>query len=222
LPASGGDAAAKSEDVPSAVSSSDAKPAIFAAPVSIPRDAQDVKTAALVADSVPSTSALAPGHATNATVHPAPASETALALPTPVRDQNWGNDFAQKVVWLATNDKQSAQITLNPPQMGPIEISVNIDKGGATASFMSANAEVRDAIETAMPRLREMFASAGIELGQTNVSAESFRQQSGNQEDNRSTAQWKADNAILVGANGARAASGLGIQRGNGLVDLFA
>jgi flagellar hook-length control protein FliK len=146
-----------------------------------------------------------------------------LSVPTPVRGQNWAADFGQKIVWLATNDKQVAQLTLNPPQMGPIEISLSLDKGHATASFVSANAEVRDAIDTAMPRLREMFASAGINLGQTNVSAESFRQQAGNDEANRPASHRGADNAILVAdAMGSARASGLGVRQGNGMVDIFA
>jgi len=145
-----------------------------------------------------------------------------LALPTPVRSQNWTTDFGQKIVWLATNDKQLAQLTLNPPQMGPIEISVNVDKGHATASFVSANAEVRDAIETALPRLREMFASAGIELGQTNVSAESFQQQAQSGEGNRGTSRWSADDAILVTDSATSSSRDLGGRRGNGMVDIFA
>ena len=149
--------------------------------------------------------------------------ETPLSVPTPIRDQNWAGDFAQKVVWLANNDKQSAQLTLNPPHMGPIEVSLSMDKGSATASFVSASAEVRDAIETALPRLREMFASAGIELGQTNVSAQSFQQQASNGEANRSPSQWMADNAILVANSaGSLPSRAFSAQQGNGLVDIFA
>lgn len=146
-----------------------------------------------------------------------------LAVQTHVRDQSWSSDFAQKIVWLANNDKQSAQLTLNPPQMGPIEISLSVDKGSASAAFVSANPEVRDAIETALPRLREMFASAGIQLGQTNVSSESFRQQSESNAGNPAQSQARGDNAILAGVSGesttTRAFLG---QGGNGLVDLFA
>ena len=71
-----------------------------------------------------------------------------------------------KIVWLTANDQKFAQLTLNPPQMGPIEISLNINKDTASAYFISPNAEVREAIETALPRLREMLAGVGIELGQ--------------------------------------------------------
>jgi len=153
-----------------------------------------------------------------------PNHEVSLSIPTPLRDQNWATDFGQKVMWLASSDKQFAQLTLNPPQMGPIEISLSLDKTNATASFVSANADVRNAIESAMPRLREMFASAGINLGQTNVSAESFRQQAGNGEGYRpSSSHWTADNAILVADSVGSARSGsFAVQRGNGMVDIFA
>ena len=149
--------------------------------------------------------------------------EASLSVSTPIRDQNWAGDFAQKIVWLASSDKQSAQLTLNPPHMGPIEVSLSMDKGSATASFVSASAEVRDAIETALPRLREMFASAGIELGQTNVSAQSFQQQASNGEANRSPSQWMADNAILVANSaGSLPSRAFSAQQGNGLIDIFA
>ena len=154
---------------------------------------------------------------------PTQRSEGSLKVETPVHDRTWASDFNQKVVWLATNDKQSAQLTLNPPQMGPIEISLNINKDGASAFFVSPNAEVREAIETALPRLREMLAGVGIELGQANVSAESFRQQAGNESARQGTPRWQADNAIL-GNDSTRGLLGQSItaQRGNSLVDIFA
>ena len=157
--------------------------------------------------------------------HPATTAqrEAPLAVHAHVREQSWSSEFSQKIVWMASADKQSAQLTLNPPQMGPIEISLNVDKGNASASFVSANQEVRDAIETALPRLREMFASAGIQLGQTNVSSESFRQQSENHAANLARSQAGSDNDILAGSSGesltGRAFLG---GAGNGLVDLFA
>jgi flagellar hook-length control protein FliK len=156
----------------------------------------------------------------------APAAENrdaSLAVKTPFRDQGWDADFGQKIMWLAKNDKHSAQLTLNPAQMGPIEISITVDKGNATASFASANADVREAIETALPRLREMFANAGIQLGQTNVGAESFQRQAANDGAGFGGARWVADNAILasdpVGSGSGRT---LAVQQGNGMVDIFA
>jgi len=169
-----------------------------------------------------STAALA---ATTAQPSHAARAEDTLRVATPVRDPAWAAEFGQKVVWLATQDKQSAQITLNPPQMGPIEISLSVKNDHATAHFASANPEVREAIESSMPRLREMLAGVGVELGQTNVSAESFRQ----------AQDWQGGQSSGSGGNGGgrdgdgRAAPSSGaiaatrrIQAGNGLVDTFA
>lgn len=201
----------------------DDKPARFAVPAFVAPGAEPSMAKTILADTLPKTvseaSGITPGNAQNLLIN----RDLSLPLSTPVRDQGWSADFAQKIVWLATSDKQTAQLTLNPPHMGPIEISLNIDRGNASASFVSANAEVRDAIETALPRLREMFASAGIELGQTNVSAESFRQQPGNGDGQRSSSQWVADNAILgTDSAGSLSARAFSVKHGNGLVDIFA
>ena len=181
-------------------------------------------------EKAPATESIAKGDEQARTIstlasHPAATAQrdAPLAVHANIRDQSWSSEFSQKIVWLATADKQSAQLTLNPPQMGPIEISLSVDKGSASASFVSANQEVRDAIETALPRLREMFASAGIQLGQTNVSSESFRQQSENPAASRARSQAGGDNDILAGASVESLTSrGFHGQAGNGLVDLFA
>ena len=201
----------------------DDKPAKFAVPLLVAPSAEPVMAKTILAETLPNTISEPAGN-TPVNAHNFPINrDLALPLSTPVREQNWSVDFAQKIVWLATNDKQTAQLTLNPPHMGPIEISLNIDKGNASASFVSANAEVRDAIETALPRLREMFASAGIELGQANVSAESFRQQPGSGEGQRSSSRWVADNAILgADSAGSLSARAFSAQHGHGLVDIFA
>lgn len=149
--------------------------------------------------------------------------DASLAVKTPFRDQGWDADFGQKIMWLAKNDKHSAQLSLNPAQMGPIEISITVDKGHVTASFASASADVREAIETALPRLREMFANAGIQLGQTNVGAESFQRQAANDGAGFGGSRWAADNAILAGDPvGSGSGRTLAVQQGNGMVDIFA
>ena len=151
--------------------------------------------------------------------------DASLAVNTPVHATNWHDDFTQKIVWMASSDKQSAQITLNPPQMGPIEVTLNLDKGNATASFVSANTEVREAIETAIPRLREMFANAGIDLGQTNVSTGSFQQQADHtQHQDFGASRNTADGSGILAAGVITQASvgTYGVTQGRGLVDTFA
>lgn len=170
-------------------------------------------------DPTSSLSALAavPGHGAAVT------DDITVPFPTPLRDPSWAGDLGQKLLWFASHEKQLAQLTLHPPQLGSIEITLNLDKDGASAHFVSLNADVRGAIETAVPRLREMFAGTGIELGQVSVGSESFRQQSDRQQESSHRPRPPADNAIL-GSDSANSLSGKTFvaQRGRGLVDIFA
>lgn len=154
---------------------------------------------------------------------PSPA-DSSLHIPTPVRDAAWPAELSQKVVWMSRQDLQSAQITLNPPQLGPIEISLDVKNEQASAVFVSGNAEVREAIESALPRLREMLAGIGVELGQTNVSHESFRQASEQNSQYRQAAARSADANIDRGimTNETAGTTTVRARVGNGLVDTFA
>ena len=186
-------------------------------PVKDPVKPQEALTEATTAPTLLATGQ-GPSHAT--TRH-----DASLAVNTPVHATNWHDDFTQKIVWMASSDKQSAQITLNPPQMGPIEVTLNLDKGNATASFVSANTEVREAIETAIPRLREMFANAGIDLGQTNVSTGSFQQQADHaQQQGVGASRNTGDGSGILAAGTISPASAgtYGVTQGRGLVDTFA
>ena len=104
----------------------------------------------------------------------------------------WDQQLGQKVVWMAAGGDQSATLTLNPPDLGPVQVVLTVTNDQADAAFMSAQPEVRQALEAAMPRLREMMSEAGIAFGSATVSAGTPEQQH----------------------NGERAASGE--RRGNG------
>tara|TARA_R110001599_G_scaffold159052_1_gene346172 strand:- start:194278 stop:195387 length:1110 start_codon:yes stop_codon:yes gene_type:complete len=90
---------------------------------------------------------------------------------------DWDKALGQKVVWMVQGAQTSATMTLNPPDLGPMQITLNVNNNQATASFIAHHPEVRNALENAMPRLREMLGDAGIQLGQSNVSAGTSDQQ---------------------------------------------
>jgi flagellar hook-length control protein FliK len=165
-----------------------------------------------------------PAAANLAASAPARADDAARPIPvvTPLRDRAWGDDFAQKVAWVATHHRQSAELTLNPPAMGSIEISLRIDHDkSAAATFVSASAEVRETIETALPRLREMLASAGITLGEAQVSAESFRQAPGNERNPGEGASPARNESSILMADPQIQAGVSVAGAGHGLVDMF-
>jgi len=145
------------------------------------------------------------------------APRLAPAVGTPA----WGQALGEKIVWMATAAQQTATLTLNPPNMGPLQIVVNVSNEQATASFFSAQPEVRQALEAAFPRLREMMSEAGIQLGQASVSADTPRQ------DASAHRQGQA-NALPFPVADDPAATGLQTvqapvrQSGRGLIDMFA
>ena len=139
---------------------------------------------------------------------------------TPLAHSAWADDFSQKIVWVATQHEQSAELHLNPPQLGPLDVSIKVNGDQATAIFTSPHAVVRDAIEQALPKLREMLADNGIMLGNASVSDQSPREQQAGQSGHpqkREGWQTKIDQAILVGS--PPIGSG---HRQQGLVDTFA
>lgn len=90
----------------------------------------------------------------------------------------WDQAIGQKIVWMVAGGEQTAQLTLNPPDLGPVQVVLSISDSFVDASFVSSHLDVREAIEAAAPKLREMMDNAGISLSGFSVSAESA--QSGN------------------------------------------
>lgn len=150
------------------------------------------------------------------------AAQEAVAVRTPLRAAGWDADFAQKVVWMAGRESQSAQLVLNPPQMGTVEVRLTLTGGEAGAQFFSPHHNVREAIESAMPRLREMMAEAGLSLGQASVSSESFRDQRANAENSGRFASAAVDDEASDAQNAASLGQSRHVTQGRGLVDLYA
>ena len=161
------------------------------------------------------------GHASNAQLATQNISGS-NPISTPLHSPQWSEDFSQKLVWMAKNDLQTAQLSINPPNMGPIEVTLTLGIENASAHFASPHAEVRAVLEAALPKLKEMLADSGIQLGQANVSAQSqgqFSEQQkpkerGSSSFSRTQRPFQTDNII----NGVQA---LRSRQGIGLVDTF-
>ncbi|HSJ80596.1 MAG TPA: flagellar hook-length control protein FliK [Thiobacillus sp.] len=133
----------------------------------------------------------------------------------------WNQALGEKVVWMAAGAQQTATLTLNPPNMGPLQIVLNLENDQATASFFSAQPEVRQALEAAFPRLKEMMNEAGIQLEQATVSADTPRQE--NPSDQQAQRVAPPFGGRDDGASGGMQTLHLPAQQsGRGLVDTFA
>lgn len=94
----------------------------------------------------------------------------------------WSNNLAERAVWMAGQTIHSAEIQLDPPELGPLQIKIQMNQDQATVSFVSANPQVREAVEQTMGRLRELFQEQGIELVDSGVSDQQPKQQRGDGE----------------------------------------
>ena len=152
-----------------------------------------------------------------------------LSIPTPLDSPQWASDFGRQFVSMAkggVNMPQTAELRLDPPELGPLRISINVVDNVAHAIFVSAHANVRHTLENSLPQLQQLLAQAGISLGQTSVSDHGQPQQAfgdGEGGDHRQTSQ-----AIAIGdaAGGdiAHASLGSGSRSPapDALVDTFA
>ena len=126
------------------------------------------------------TSNLHPQAASPMALTPAnPSGQTSAGMPqldiqTTVHNPNWGRAMGERIVWLVGQSKQGAEIRLNPPELGPLEVRVAVNQDQqASLVFNTQHSSVRDAIESALPRLREMLADQGLNLVDVDVRQDS-------------------------------------------------
>ena len=125
----------------------------------------------------PATPATVSAFSATATANRAEARAEAAATPAsypitvPVQDPRFPDALGERVAWLVREGMQSAELTLHPKELGPIRIDLSIDGEAASIGFSAAQADTRGAIEQALPRLREMLADQGLQLGATLVDA---------------------------------------------------
>ena len=135
----------------------------------------------------------------------------------------WDGALAQKVVWMVTQQQQVAQLQLNPPNLGPMEVMLTVSNDPTSQTrieFTSPHLAVREAIEAALPRLREMMADNGISLGSATVSADSFQQQAqAGRQDQHASPKQAGDMPQTASELTARSAA---TRVHTGLVDTFA
>lgn len=139
-----------------------------------------------------------------------------------VGTQGWDQALGQRMVWMANGAEQSASLTLNPPELGPLQVTLNVSNSQATASFLAPHADVRQALEAALPKLREMLGEVGIQLDQASVGQGSAQQQSefarsGSDGDSSAGSRGTSEPAPVETSVVSRR-----ISSGNGLVDTFA
>jgi len=96
---------------------------------------------------------------------------------TPFGATQWGGAVAERVAFLASQRVTAAEIHLDPPELGPLQVRVSLNQEQASVSFVAQHAGVREALDQNAFRLREMFDAEGLNLLDVDVSGQSFAEQ---------------------------------------------
>ncbi|TAK89953.1 MAG: flagellar hook-length control protein FliK [Burkholderiaceae bacterium] len=97
--------------------------------------------------------------------------------PVEVHSPRFAEATAERVQFAIGNKLQSAQIDLHPAELGPIRIQLQFNNQDVSINFSAAHAGTRQALEEALPRLRELLGQSGITLSETQVGQQNLTQQ---------------------------------------------
>ncbi len=150
-----------------------------------------------------------------------------VAVPTPLSNPQWPQDFSRQILHLTQNlagAGNTVQMHVNPPELGPIHITLHVGDSIAQASFVSPHASVRQALENALPHLEQQLAQAGLSLGQADVGD----QQPGQQAQGQAPSARNGDSTFSLDGQVADTATSTAttiprtVTRPDALVDTFA
>ncbi|VAW67901.1 Flagellar hook-length control protein FliK [hydrothermal vent metagenome] len=113
------------------------------------------------------------------------------AISAQLSSPDWSAQMRQKVSMMLQGGIQKADIKLNPAHLGPMEIKLSMSDDRASISFVTQHAPVREAIEQAMPKLREMLEEQGLNLVDVDVSTYAEQQHKEQQSDEKSNSRHR-------------------------------
>jgi len=143
---------------------------------------------------------------------PPPSLPATLAQPADP-GAGYGDEFGANLVWMAERRLGHAEIRLNPEQLGPIDVRVQLEGDRVHAEFHSAHAEVRQALEASLPRLRDLLGQHGLQLAQADV---------GQRRGEGQPAHAHLGHDGRDGGDAPAAQSQVRVQRARGLLDEYA
>ncbi|NTS76390.1 flagellar hook-length control protein FliK [Catenovulum sp. SM1970] len=84
--------------------------------------------------------------------------------------------IANAVRFMTNQRIQAAEIRLDPPELGSMQIKVSMNGEQASVSMIVQNPQAKEMLDQAIPKLKEMLEEAGIELGESNIEQQAQHQ----------------------------------------------
>jgi flagellar hook-length control protein FliK len=135
-------------------------------------------------------------------------------LKSPVGSSAWDDELGTQLTWMTQKGLETGSLRVSPEHLGPVEVNISVRNGDASVWFGATHPDTRAALEQALPRLREMFASQGMNLTDSGVSRESPRNQG------RPAASQSVSGVSAVGSSDVSTSAA--VRMSLGLVDTYA
>lgn len=129
--------------------------------------------------------------------------------PLQLSESQGHDELAERVQVMVSKNLKHVDIRLDPPELGKLQIKLSVNNDQANVQFTVANAQARDLVEHAMPRLREMLAQQGLQLAQGSVQQDDGRQSAGQFQQQAQQQQAQQGGAGQSGGRGHATNSGL-------------
>lgn len=105
-----------------------------------------------------------------------PVTATVPGQPLSPQAGNFSEAVVDKVMWMSSQNLKTADIQMEPAQLGKLEVRIDMTRDQTQVTFASPHADVREALDNGSQRLRELFAQQGMNLANVNVSDQSSGQ----------------------------------------------
>lgn len=100
-----------------------------------------------------------------------------LDLPGNIGQPAWQQALAERVVMASAQNLKQVELQLHPAELGQVNIRIETAQDRAAVQFTAMHADTREALDAALPRLREMFTQQGMELVHADVQQQHSQQQ---------------------------------------------
>lgn len=90
-------------------------------------------------------------------------------METQLNAPGWTDELGDQIQWITKQNLQSVAMKLNPAHLGSIEVKIQMQNDQATIQFSAMNSTVKEALEMAIPKLREMMDANGIQLANVEI-----------------------------------------------------
>ena len=89
--------------------------------------------------------------------------------------KDFADSIKDKVMLMISQKLQQFDITLDPPELGNMQVRVNLQGEQASVNFVVQNQQAKEAFEQNMHKLKEMLAEQGVDVGDANVEQQSHQ-----------------------------------------------